>query len=52
MFNKAHEENCKQLELEKKKAEREAESEKLNALQKESGRLLHSPIKANSTADK
>ncbi|XP_057969779.1 formin-like protein 18 [Malania oleifera] len=29
MFSRAHEENCKQLELEKKKAEKEAEVEKL-----------------------
>lgn len=27
MFNKAHEENCKQQELDKKKAEKEAASE-------------------------
>ncbi|WOH01130.1 hypothetical protein DCAR_0520511 [Daucus carota subsp. sativus] len=37
MFNKAHEENCKQQELDKKKAEKEASSEltKLNASYKE-----------------
>lgn len=29
MFSRAHEENCKQIELDKKKAEKEAESEKL-----------------------
>lgn len=28
MFTRAHEENCKQLELEKKKAQKEAEVEK------------------------
>lgn len=28
LFRKAHEENCKQAELEKKKAEKEAEMEK------------------------
>lgn len=28
MFRKAHEENCKQAELEKKKAQKEAEAEK------------------------
>lgn len=28
MFRKAHEENCKQAELEKKKAQKEAEIEK------------------------
>ena len=29
MFGRAHEENCKQLELEKKKAQKEADNEKL-----------------------
>lgn len=29
MFNQAHDENCKQLEFEKKKAEKEAAAEKL-----------------------
>lgn len=42
MFNKAHEENCKQLELEKKKA---AESEKKNF---ESGRILPTAIRAGN----
>lgn len=39
MFKKAHEENCKQLEFERKKAEKEAENEKakLNASNKELG---------------
>lgn len=36
MFNRAHEENCKQLELDKKKADREAESDKLKT---------HGPLK-------
>lgn len=36
MFNKAHEENCQQIEAEKKKAKKEAEKEKLN-LQKNRG---------------
>lgn len=31
MFNQAHDENCKQLEFEKKKAEKEAAAEKLKA---------------------
>ena len=48
MFSRAHDENCKQLELEKKKAEKEAESEKLkpHAPQKISENLLHSQIKS------
>lgn len=48
MFNRAHEENCKQLELDKKKADREAESEKLKTHdpQKISEHLLHSQIKS------
>jgi hypothetical protein len=43
MFNKSHEENCRQLELEMKKA---VESEKLQmgATHKESKQLLHTPI--------
>ncbi|KAH9603068.1 hypothetical protein KSS87_012010 [Heliosperma pusillum] len=39
MFIRAHEENCKQIELEKKKAEKEAENEK----QKTCSRLKDSP---------
>lgn len=34
MFVRAHEENCKQLELEKKKAQKEAENEKQLELEK------------------
>ena len=43
MFNQAHVENCRQLELETKKA---AESEKLkmDASRKESKRQLQTPI--------
>ncbi|XWS72750.1 hypothetical protein CRYUN_Cryun02cG0067700 [Craigia yunnanensis] len=46
MFVRAHEENCKQLELEKKKAQ-EAESEKLkiSTPRKESEHLIQSLIK-------
>ena len=40
MFSRAHDENCKQLELEKKKAEKEAESEKLKP---------HAPHKISGT---
>lgn len=46
MFVRAHEENCKQLEYEKKKAQKEAaEKEKLkvNTPNKESGFLMQTP---------
>ncbi|KAF7152087.1 hypothetical protein RHSIM_Rhsim01G0035100 [Rhododendron simsii] len=48
MFNRAHEENCKQLELDKKKADKEAESDKLktHGPLKISEHLLHSQIKS------
>lgn len=48
MFKQAHEENCKQLELEKKKAEKEAVTEKLkiNASEKEIGHSIHSQVKS------
>ncbi|GMP35726.1 hypothetical protein CsSME_00008069 [Camellia sinensis var. sinensis] len=48
MFNRSHDENCKQLELDKKKAEKESESEKLktHASQKNSEHLLQSQIKS------
>ncbi|CAK9183313.1 unnamed protein product [Ilex paraguariensis] len=48
MFNKSHEENCKQLEFERKKAEKEASNEKLkiNASQTDTGHFMHSPIKS------
>ncbi|XVF89399.1 hypothetical protein PTKIN_Ptkin19aG0127100 [Pterospermum kingtungense] len=50
MFIRAHEENCKQLELEKKKAQKEAENEKLKitTAAKESERLIQSPIMSNN----
>lgn len=42
MFKQAHEENCKQLELEKKKVEKESKIEKLNiSASPETGNLLH-----------
>jgi hypothetical protein len=34
MFKRAHQENCKQLELQKKKAEKEAQMEKSNVSNK------------------
>ncbi|KAL2503897.1 actin binding [Abeliophyllum distichum] len=44
MFKKAHEENCKQLEVEKRKAEKEAATEKpkINASEKEIEHSIHS----------
>ncbi|XVE53536.1 hypothetical protein DITRI_Ditri03aG0010800 [Diplodiscus trichospermus] len=51
MFVRAHEENCKQLESEKKKAEKEADNEKLkiSTPTKDSEHLMRGPIKsANS----
>lgn len=51
MFVRAHEENCKQLELEKKKAQKEAETEKmkLSAARREQDSLLRSPSKSART---
>ncbi|KAL2502214.1 formin-like protein 13 [Forsythia ovata] len=48
MFKQAHEENCKQLELEKRKAEKEAatEKQKINASEKEIGHSIHSQAKS------
>ena len=43
MFNQAHVENCRQLELETKKAA-ESENLKMGASHKESKQLLHTPI--------
>ncbi|XP_059635570.1 formin-like protein 13 isoform X2 [Cornus florida] len=46
MFNHAHEENCKQLELQKKKAEKAAESEKLKIhASHDTENSLHTPVK-------
>ncbi|KAH9661093.1 Formin-like protein 13 [Citrus sinensis] len=45
MFNKAHNENCKQLEQEMKKM---AESEKSKMAPNESERLLHTPIQSGN----
>ncbi|XP_044471017.1 formin-like protein 18 isoform X2 [Mangifera indica] len=49
MFVRAHEENCKQLELEKKKAQKETESEKLkmSSAKKDSLHSENSPLERN-----
>ncbi|TXG60766.1 hypothetical protein EZV62_012129 [Acer yangbiense] len=47
MFNKAHEENCKQLEQEMKKSAESAKSKK-NSSQIESEHLMHPPIKSSN----
>ncbi|KAL3535090.1 hypothetical protein ACH5RR_003551 [Cinchona calisaya] len=48
MFNQAHEENCKQLEFERKKVEKEAAAEKLklNAPEKWTEHIIHSAIRS------
>lgn len=48
LFVKAHEENCKQIELERKRAEKEAENEKLKlaAAKKESEQMMRTTIKS------
>lgn len=49
MFVRAHDENRKQIEYEKKKAEKEAaEKEKLKLGSKESEHLIRTPIKSRS----
>ncbi|KAL0404029.1 UNVERIFIED_CONTAM: Formin-like protein 13, partial [Sesamum radiatum] len=45
MFKRAHEENCKQLELDKKKAEKEA-SEKMKINAADTGHLLQHEVKS------
>uniref|UniRef100_A0A7N0TCC6 Formin-like protein n=1 Tax=Kalanchoe fedtschenkoi TaxID=63787 RepID=A0A7N0TCC6_KALFE len=51
MFSRAHEENCKQLELEKKKAQKDAESEKkmVKSPRKEMDRLVQTPLRSGTT---
>ncbi|XP_068651677.1 formin-like protein 18 [Aristolochia californica] len=51
MFNRAHEENRKQLELEKKKAQKEAENEKMKVAtpKKSSEQASNSPVKSGKT---
>ncbi|XP_075509886.1 formin-like protein 18 isoform X2 [Primulina tabacum] len=48
MFKKSNEENCKQLEFERKKAEKEASAEKskINATEKDIGNLILSRVKS------
>ncbi|RYR55319.1 hypothetical protein Ahy_A06g030558 [Arachis hypogaea] len=46
MFVKAHEENCKQMESDKKKAEKEAENEKVKITHKESENVMQPAIKS------
>lgn len=48
LFVKSHEENCKQIELEKKRAEKEAENEKLKlaAAKKESEQMIRTTIES------
>ncbi|XP_050366111.1 formin-like protein 18 isoform X2 [Argentina anserina] len=51
MFVRAHGENCKQLEFERKKALKEAENEKMKGgtlSRRESGRLIQTPIKSTN----
>ena len=50
MFVRAHEENCKQLEFEKKKAEKEAENEKmkLGTPKKDSQHFLRAPLRSGN----
>lgn len=50
MFVRAHEENCKQLEFEKKKAQKEAENEKmkLGTPKKEYQHLIRNPLKSGN----
>lgn len=49
MFARAHEENCKQLELEKKKALKDAEMEKKTGTpKKEPEQVLPSPIRSSN----
>ncbi|RVW23502.1 Formin-like protein 17 [Vitis vinifera] len=49
MFTRAHEENCKQLEFERKKAQKEAESEKIKINHKqESEHLVRTSIKSGN----
>ncbi|KAJ0031495.1 hypothetical protein Pint_12503 [Pistacia integerrima] len=49
MFVRAHEENCKQLEFEKKKAQKEAENErlKMSSAKKDSLHSVNNPLKTN-----
>lgn len=46
MFKQSHEENCKQLEFEKKKAEKEAAAELMKMNASDTGHLLQSQVKS------
>ena len=46
MFNQSNEENAKQLEAEKKKAEREASNEKLKLTRIKSQHIPQTPVKS------
>lgn len=49
MFARAHEENCKQLEFEKKKAQKEAQNEKMKAgTVPKKELLIQTPIKSGN----
>lgn len=50
MFVRAHEENCKHIEFERKKAQKEVENEKtkLAAHKKEPQRLVQTPVKSGN----
>lgn len=51
MFGRAHGDNCKQLELEKKKAQKEADHEKLKlaSQKREAENALRPPIRSGET---
>lgn len=51
MFGRAHEENCKQLDLEKKKAQKEMDNEKLKLApqKRETENALRPPIRSGET---
>lgn len=48
MFVRAHEENCRQLEFERKKVEKAAENEKLKTQKRQSEHLVQNPLKSST----
>lgn len=48
MFVRAHEENCRQLEFERKKAEKAVENEKLKTQKGQSEHLVQNPLKSST----
>lgn len=49
MFGRAHDENCKLLELERKKAQKQAESEKLKTgIPKKESEQMSPPVKSSN----